>query len=1097
MSEILTGKRKRKSRLVNIDGHAVFKSNMYSLEDGEPSVWDTELGGGENVDEEERVVKVKPQSVTRKTGPPIIRNINPLFVEKRLARQSHNQSIKDDIDKRKLRRQEFLRLHWNQISPFVDPRQTCPEAPANTIASHQDEYLPFLSQPPWLKGVQMRDYQLEGVNWLIKSYGAGTNVILGDEMGLGKTIQTIVYLGWMKYTQQIHGPHLIVVPLSVLSNWITEFRRFLPGMRVLRLHSGDRRERDRLKGELQGDLVEQWDVVVTTYEMVKNPSFNHALVSSIYWRVLVLDEGHIVRNEETRIANTVRGMHFEQAILLTGTPLQNNLHELWSLLNFLQPDVFASSERFDACFNISGATNYRLDTPLLLKVHQLLRSFMLRRIKTDVERTVPPKVEKKVMCPLTPVQAHWYKRFLLKDSSLLGQLELESCAETGAAAVSTSASASATRWKKLQSLFMQLRKVCNHPFLFDEADPDPEVTDERVVQASGKLQVLDRLLLKLRAAGHRVVLFSQFTRVLDILGDYLNYRGFEFCRLDGSSNRIQRQVDINSFNAPDSPLEVFLLSTRAGGLGVNLQTADTVILYDSDWNPQADLQAMARCHRIGQKRVVHVYRLVTQGTIEERLVERAEKKLFLDQMVNRDSLSTGAANSNGSSGNGGDEGGGTKAASKLGSHGFAHDNGDVDNSELLSMLTFGANEICTSAAGLGKLTDADVDRIISRQDPRLDTGSTHIGADTSTSTSASKGKDSTHTQQFTAQSFDPLVAPLDTRNFQGQVFKKREDDGISFRCCSSSMKNIDCALQDREMGLESGSKRQSVSRLKSVSTSFGGTQQVLRANDYTMQTGEPSVMQSELGQNPEFAASAKPMKRKTLRAGVDYDNEDLCLSCWDGGDLMCCDFCPASYHSQCLTAEQLKGATHGWICPHHKCTVCGRNTSAAGGMLFRCSECPQCFCEDHLPSEQSGMQIIGRCVRMEAGGFVLPRQACYVRCSAACTEWADKLKAPAPALTSTAAAPVPVPVPTPAVAPVSVSALPVCLHEVKEVLKHKCRKRQRLTAAVLDSVQFLVRWKGYGTEDDTWETGGTLVGNMYLHAYLRKIGRKDLIPSKK
>lgn len=451
----------------------------------------------------------------------------------------------------------------------------------------------------------------------------------------------------MKYVQNISGPFLIIVPLSVLTNWINEFKKFLPQIRVLMLHSGDIEEKERLKKEILPNLLETHDVVVTTYEMAKHPAMKHSLIGAFYWRCVILDEGHIVRNENSNIAQAIRKMHFEQALLLTGTPLQNNLHELWSLLNFLQPEIFPESALFDACFDISGGANHRIDKSMLLKVHAMLKPFMLRRIKADVEKTVPPKVEKKILCPLSAVQSTWYKRLLLKDSTLLMQLELEehdasTAATLGADNNTTSSGVSGmaqqSRWKRLQSLYMQLRKVCNHPFLFPEADPHPQHTDSSIIEASGKLQVLDRLLVKLQSEGHRVVLFSQFTSVLDILVDYLEFRGFKFCRLDGSTNRVRRQVHINSFNRPGSPLFVFLMSTRAGGLGVNLQTADTVILYDSDWNPQADLQAMARVHRIGQKKVVHVYRLVSAGTVEERIVQRAEKKLYLDQMVNRDGL---------------------------------------------------------------------------------------------------------------------------------------------------------------------------------------------------------------------------------------------------------------------------------------------------------------------------------------------------------------------------------------------------------------------------------------------------------------------------
>ena len=177
-------------------------------------------------------------------------------------------------------------------------------------------------------------------------------------------------------------------------------------------------------------------------------------------------------------------------------------------------------------------------------------------------------------------------------------------------------------WRKLNSLLMQLRKCCNHPYLFSPGIQDEGVTLEDIIEASGKLSVLDRILIKLKENGHRVVIFSQFTSMLDILANFLHLRGYQYARLDGSTNRVQRSIDIAAFNRPNSPVFAFLLSTRAGGLGVNLQTADTCVMFDSDWNPQVDMQAMARVHRIGQKKTVHIYRLVTAGTVEERMTQR-------------------------------------------------------------------------------------------------------------------------------------------------------------------------------------------------------------------------------------------------------------------------------------------------------------------------------------------------------------------------------------------------------------------------------------------------------------------------------------------
>jgi SWI/SNF-related matrix-associated actin-dependent regulator of chromatin subfamily A member 5 len=625
------------------------RANNYGLESGERSVWQQELG--EEEEEAPLAVNSKRASKPKHAPKPPMRKIQTEKARQKsvrdAARTDHNKGILADKHNKQARRDRFIAANWNLLEPFVEKGQQ----PAGKSRAGKSSSPVFLrKQPSCLSGVTMRDYQIAGVNWLIETYHNGVSAILGDEMGLGKTLQTIAFLGWLKYEANVSGPHLVIVPLSVLSNWINEFRRFLPQMKVVRLHSSDSAERERLKKQVLLDF-EKYDVLVTTYEMAKSPMMQHSLVRSIHWRYVVLDEGHMIKNEHAIISQTVRKMHFENTLLLTGTPLQNNLHELWSILNFQLPYLFQKSGKFDSCFDIQHAQKHSLNQELLLKVHEMLKLFMLRRIKADVEKSVPPKVETKVMCPLTPTQTFWYKRFLLKDSDLLMEMELELDAQSttkstarggsaaaghagnegsAVAAAEQSGGAKKSEWKKLQMLYMQLRKVCNHPYLFAEADPG--YTTEALVQASGKLQVLDRMLYKLQAAGHRCVIFSQFTMVLDILDDYLNMRGFQFCRLDGSTNRVQRQVDINSFNAPSSPLFAFIMSTRAGGLGVNLQTADTVILYDSDWNPQADLQAMARVHRIGQTKVVHVYRLVTAGTVEERIVQRAEKKLFLDQV---------------------------------------------------------------------------------------------------------------------------------------------------------------------------------------------------------------------------------------------------------------------------------------------------------------------------------------------------------------------------------------------------------------------------------------------------------------------------------
>ncbi len=295
-------------------------------------------------------------------------------------------------------------------------------------------------------------------------------------------------------------------------------------------------------------------------------------------------------------------------------------------MNYLYPDILTSSKPFSDAFDISGNV---FDNEMLLAAHKLLKLFMIRRLKDEVEKLMPPKIETKVciclallnffsffsivshlsyfhqttpsfqiICPLSKTQIFWYRNLLLKEINMLSTVSNNS---------EEVEDKNANTYQKLRTLVMQLRKCCNHPFLFDGVEAIEEnTTCEDLIAASGKLAVVDKLLISLYKKNHRVVLFSQFTTVLDIIEDYCNERGWIYCRLDGSTSRAQRNYIVNKFNKPGSRIFIFLMSTRSGGLGINLQTADTCILFDSDWNPQPDIQAMARVHRIGQKRTVHV-----------------------------------------------------------------------------------------------------------------------------------------------------------------------------------------------------------------------------------------------------------------------------------------------------------------------------------------------------------------------------------------------------------------------------------------------------------------------------------------------------------
>ncbi|RXN09191.1 SWI SNF-related matrix-associated actin-dependent regulator of chromatin subfamily A member 5 [Labeo rohita] len=469
----------------------------------------------------------------------------------------------------------------------------------------------FDDSPSYVKTGKLRDYQVRGLNWLISLYENGINGILADEMGLGKTLQTISLLGYMKHYRNIPGPHMVLVPKSTLYNWMNEFKRWVPSLRAVCL-IGDRDERTAFIRDTL--LPGEWDVCVTSYEML---IIERAVFKKFNWRYLVIDEAHRIKNEKSKLSEIVREFKTTNRLLLTGTPLQNNLHELWALLNFLLPDVFNSSEDFDSWFDTNNCLG---DTKLVERLHTVLRPFLLRRIKADVEKSLLPKKEIKMYIGLSKMQREWYTKILMKDIDILN-------------------SAGKMDKMRLLNVLMQLRKCCNHPYLFDGAEPGPPyTTDLHLVVNSGKMVVLDKLLPKLKEQGSRVLIFSQMTRVLDILEDYCMWRNYGYCRLDGQTPHEERQISINAYNEPNSSKFLFMLSTRAGGLGINLATADVVIIYDSDWNPQVDLQAMDRAHRIGQKKQVRVFRFITENTVEERIVERRlvdpnTSKLGKDEML--------------------------------------------------------------------------------------------------------------------------------------------------------------------------------------------------------------------------------------------------------------------------------------------------------------------------------------------------------------------------------------------------------------------------------------------------------------------------------
>jgi len=497
----------------------------------------------------------------------------------------------------------------------------------------------------------MREYQIQGLNFLIRLYENGVNGILADEMGLGKTLQTISLLGFLSEFKGIRGPHLICVPKSTLGNWMNEVKRWCPHLRPFKFHGS---KDDRLYMRENQMIPGMWDVCVTSFEMVIKEK---ATFKKFHWRYIIIDEAHRIKNENSRLSLCLRQFKCNNRLLITGTPLQNNLHELWALLNFLLPELFADSEQFDDWFKVEGDGD---NTEVVQQLHKVLRPFLLRRLKTEVEKSLPPKKEIILKVGLSEMQKKYYKMLLQKDID----------------AVNGSGERS-----RLLNIVMQLRKCCNHPYLFQGAEPEPFTNGYHLIENAGKMVLLDKLLPKLQARDSRVLIFSQMTRLLDILEDYCLYRGYKYCRIDGNTGGDDRENMIDNFNCEGSEKFIFLLSTRAGGLGINLATADTVVLYDSDWNPQVDLQAMDRAHRIGQKKEVSVFRFCSDDTIEVKVIEKAYKKLALDALV----IQQGRLVEN------------TKNTSK---------------DELQQMVRFGADKIFNSASST--ITDEDVDSIIAR-----------------------------------------------------------------------------------------------------------------------------------------------------------------------------------------------------------------------------------------------------------------------------------------------------------------------------------------------------------------------------------------------
>ncbi|XP_049594392.1 chromodomain-helicase-DNA-binding protein 1 [Syngnathus scovelli] len=573
---------------------------------------------------------------------------------------------------------DYMSRNQSKTIPFRDCK----------VLKQRPRFVPMKKQPHYIggDGLELRDYQLHSLNWMAHSWCKGNSCILADEMGLGKTIQTISFLNYMFNEHQLYGPFLLVVPLSTLTSWQREIQLWAPQMNIV-VYLGDISSRNMIRTHEWMHVHSKrlkFNILLTTYEiLLKDKSF----LGSVNWAFIGVDEAHRLKNDDSLLYKTMIDFKSNHRLLITGTPLQNSLKELWSLLHFIMPEKFHSWEMFEEDHGKGRDSGYT-------SLHKELEPFLLRRVKKDVEKSLPAKVEQILRVEMSAIQKQYYKWILTRNYKALSK------------GIKGSTSG-------FLNIMMELKKCCNHCYLIKPPE-DHEFLNraealQQLIRSSGKLVLLDKLLVRLKERGHRVLIFSQMVRMLDILADYLRSRQFLFQRLDGSIKGEMRKQALDHFNADGSEDFCFLLSTRAGGLGINLASADTVVIFDSDWNPQNDLQAQARAHRIGQKRQVNIYRLVTKGSVEEEIIERAKKKMVLDHLVIQRMDTTG------------------KTVLHTGT--APSSSAPFNKEELSAILKFGAEELFKEPEGEEQEPqEMDIDEILKRAETREnDPGPSTVG----------------------------------------------------------------------------------------------------------------------------------------------------------------------------------------------------------------------------------------------------------------------------------------------------------------------------------------------------------------------------------
>ena len=829
----------------------------------------------------------------------------------------------------------------------------------------------------------MKPYQLEGLSFLLHMHNNGMSAILGDEMGLGKTLQTLSLFQYLQNNKPVQGEHrpcLVVCPLSVLSSWMNEAKKWVPELNVVRFH-GPKRERDKLMNECRiASKNTKIDVIVTTYEtfVAESGWFKRAFV----WRYCVLDEGHKIKNSQSDVSRSLQSLRAEFRLLLTGTPLQNNLHEAWALLHWLYPEVFTedTADNFKQAFDL---TRGRVSTSFMDDARYLLELVMLRRLKSSagVDLGLPPKEEILLFVPLTPMQRFWYQRFLTrvdtnmldqlfkgakakevravqlqadedaKDSTLMqrAQADLadplaaddvwaESKEIVAKAVQNEEVDTKSSDWRKLMNLVMQLRKVCSHPYILPNAAPDPYYLGEHIKAASGKFIVLDKLVEEVVIKKRKkLLIFSGFTSTLDLCEDLLMMKGantveeatFRYLRLDGSTGRARRNLGIRMFNDKTSEFQVMLISTKAGGLGINLASASDVVFMDEDWNPQITIQAEARAHRIGQTQKVTVYKLCTQGTVEEQMMGRIRKKLYLSAKITESMRNIHTPKSQGKKRKRGPQ--------SIESAGL--DEPQLDTNSLKSLIRRGAQTLSRPEVDVTEMLNWDFETMLDRcKDKPLD------------STVAADEKD------VDEQAWLNTMERVECAVFEGKKHQKQLEQ--------AAKTNVDLDRAGRRIG-------------KNTTVMVDG----FAINKESMACDDWEAVPTMAGKDPRLAETPKRKK-------VAIENQDFCQHCWDGGELTLCSGCPRSYHVKCMDKDfQLKAK--GWSnfnCPQHECRDCGSKTAEAGGLIYRCRWCQHGYCEDCLDWDSAN--LLGETLpEYELLGYESKNNAWFIECPDCVNSW--------------------------------------------------------------------------------------------------------------